>query len=37
MITLLVEEFREMLGLPHEDRIIELGDKVNKYNYITDT
>ncbi|KAL5062502.1 hypothetical protein RYX36_024239, partial [Vicia faba] len=33
-ITLSVEEFGEMLGLPHEDTIIELRDRLNIYNYI---
>lgn len=36
MINLSVEEFGEMLDLSHKDRIIEFGDKVNRYNYIID-
>lgn len=36
-ISRLVEEFREMLNLPHEDIIVELEDEVNWYNYIITT
>ncbi|KAL5076511.1 hypothetical protein RYX36_015495, partial [Vicia faba] len=33
-INFSVEEFGEMLNLPHEDKIIDLEDKTYRYNYI---
>lgn len=36
-ISLLIEEFGELLNLPHEDKIIDIGYKANQYNFITDT
>lgn len=30
-----MEEFGKLLDLPHEDKLTELGDRGNRYNYIT--
>lgn len=35
-IALLVEEFKEILNLSHEDTIVEPRDKVGKYNSLLD-